>query len=314
LVLLWKDALCSRFLIDTKQDGTKQQLQYITLAVHNDNTVRALEGETLGVLPREFVTEAGIRPGNLLRFSITGVDSKSTVQSPRVSGLTYAGIASEARVLPDSWTKIVFQNNARNDAVITAAQILESLSSPRGAMPDKEMKGASTLISDSSSRLLPLSVFSSALSSSPGVRASSSPVESGPGRDVSRFDSARVQMVSASKPLQPLNPFLTLSQNLRQSLDALEAEPSQDLTGAPKSPSQLTRSSRRKKNQSKGKAHQAEKPVDVWQMRTEDDEKAEEGLPGPPDLQLEAGLSVLPMRSAVVRDSPVNVQSGADGL
>jgi len=133
LTLLWKDSKCSPFVVDTDDGKTVSDLQVVTLSVHPaDRTVRALEGEVLGVLPQEFIDKHAFQDSQLLRFFIKGVDHEAP--EPSVKELVFAGEGSQSRLLADSWSKVVYQDLARTNRLITAEQLLSHLQNPPTAL------------------------------------------------------------------------------------------------------------------------------------------------------------------------------------
>lgn len=98
-MLLWKDKHCSRFVVDSAPDGSVSDKQVVTLSAHpsTDRSVRALEGEVLGTMPREFLASAagaGLQEGQLIKFSISAVDHDA--DEPRVNDLAFLAKASPA--------------------------------------------------------------------------------------------------------------------------------------------------------------------------------------------------------------------------
>uniref|UniRef100_A0A7S3Y8V3 Snurportin-1 n=1 Tax=Lotharella globosa TaxID=91324 RepID=A0A7S3Y8V3_9EUKA len=113
LCLVWKDAKTSRFFVDSSDGKTVPPKQSCTLYCQPDGKVMSLEGQVVGTLTQQVVAQAKIRLDCLHKFTVDRVSISQNSGIEVVEGLSYAGPGSKARVLPDSWSKIVFQSQAR---------------------------------------------------------------------------------------------------------------------------------------------------------------------------------------------------------
>eukprot|EP00808_Paulinella_micropora_P015618 g29423.t1 len=173
LALLWKDDRCSPYVVHTRDGHTKESEHFILLQLDEQYTVRELEGAVLGSFNPQLAAQVNAKPGDILRFSVSGFDTEA--ETPRVSGLKYCGRASQARILPDSWSKIQFQALARDgkgvDIHMLARHIAQtasqnSLSFSPSPSPSVPFTSAHLLATTSSDQSLSASSFSSFASSS----------------------------------------------------------------------------------------------------------------------------------------------------
>ncbi|KXZ49130.1 hypothetical protein GPECTOR_23g59 [Gonium pectorale] len=130
LALLWKDAGCSRYLIDTDAKGIPLEHQLVVLSYRADRTV-ATEDEppvVLGRLPEAFVAAMGDKlwPGRLLRFSIRQGGITFHEGRPAGADLHYEGPGQQRRGRADAFSKILFQRMART-APLTAEALAEAV-------------------------------------------------------------------------------------------------------------------------------------------------------------------------------------------
>ncbi|RLN48350.1 hypothetical protein BBJ29_001283 [Phytophthora kernoviae] len=109
LALVWKDANTSRFFVYSAKLS-------IVLRLETNNEFATLEGIVLFTADNDFVQHNELSEGDLANFSFEQheMDEK---QSPHLSGLTFVKRCSPQRALPDSWTKILFQYNARSGGI-----------------------------------------------------------------------------------------------------------------------------------------------------------------------------------------------------
>jgi snurportin-1 len=115
LALCWKDAQCSKYLIDHdgKRSNSHSDRLSLVLSVDEHKSLLDAEGHELGVLSAEALCDFGgsVRPGSLLKFSSSGVDLACAV--PALLDLRLENSASPARLRADAWSKILFQYLAR---------------------------------------------------------------------------------------------------------------------------------------------------------------------------------------------------------
>lgn len=140
LVLLWKDPHCSRFFLETEDGSTVSQQQVATLGCFKDRTVRCLEGQVLGTLPEAFVTMQGFEDGDLVKMGLEGVD----VASERVQAIHFVSRASKSRVLADTWSKIVFQHQARTGTALSAEKLHQVLQQQQQQAPSASSTNSSS--------------------------------------------------------------------------------------------------------------------------------------------------------------------------
>jgi snurportin-1 len=139
LVLLWKDKQCSRFFLETEDGNTVSSQQVATLSCNKDRTVRCLEGQVLGTLPEAFVSLQAFEDGDLVKMGLQGVEP----EADRVQAMNFLSKASKSRILADTWSKIVFQHQARSGTAITAEQLHQFLQSePSSALDVSDVSSA----------------------------------------------------------------------------------------------------------------------------------------------------------------------------
>ncbi|KAG7385741.1 hypothetical protein PHYPSEUDO_001094 [Phytophthora pseudosyringae] len=129
LALVWKDANTSRFFVYSAKPS-------IVLRLEGDNEFTTLEGIALFTADQDFIQQHELSEGDLASFSFEQheVDENHT---PHLTGLAFVKRCSPQRALPDSWTKILFQYNARSGGV-PIEQLLEAA---QGSTMEVEMKG-----------------------------------------------------------------------------------------------------------------------------------------------------------------------------
>ena len=117
LVLLWKDRALSRWFIDSSnRQHEDKALQFVTLQLRRNGTVTAHEEEVvLGAVSREEIERRQFVPDQLLRFSITA----AVATEWKVENLQYVKRGGKSKMMADSWTKIVFQHQAKNGGGVT---------------------------------------------------------------------------------------------------------------------------------------------------------------------------------------------------
>lgn len=124
--LVWKDAACSRFVVDTDADGVEEEHQAIVLELCADGALCTDDGAALGSIDAVGAAAADVRVGELLRFTIAGAalssgdaehptsaDAEEDGSAPAVFGVEFVAPCGPARCLADSWSKILFQSSVR---------------------------------------------------------------------------------------------------------------------------------------------------------------------------------------------------------
>lgn len=119
LFVLWKDAQCSRYLLDTDSKGQPLDRQQLTLQLLMDGTVATSDEPpvVLGQLPANFPDKIspGLRAGRLLRFALGPGGIQFHDSRPCGADLTYLGLVNQRRSKADCFTKILFQHQARRN-------------------------------------------------------------------------------------------------------------------------------------------------------------------------------------------------------
>ncbi|EEY67592.1 snurportin-like protein [Phytophthora infestans T30-4] len=105
LALVWKDANTSRFFTYSAKPS-------VVLRFEGENECVTLEGIVLFTADQSFIQQHELSEGDLARFSFEQHEVDEN-QTPHLTGLTFVKRCSPQRALPDSWTKILFQYNAR---------------------------------------------------------------------------------------------------------------------------------------------------------------------------------------------------------
>ncbi|MEW5298940.1 MAG: hypothetical protein WDW36_002009 [Sanguina aurantia] len=133
LVLLWKDAGCSTYLLDTDADAKALEHQNVALEYRMDQTVATSDDPpvVLGRMPDSFVAAAAgkLRVGKLLRFSIREGGITFLAGRPVGADLRYEGLANQRRGRADAFSKVMFQYSVRRQP-ITLEDVLESIQRP----------------------------------------------------------------------------------------------------------------------------------------------------------------------------------------
>eukprot|EP00775_Hariotina_reticulata_P010599 gene10599-10756_t len=141
LALLWKDASCSRYLLDTDAAGVVPTYQQVVLVYQGPDSAGVATADeppvVLGRLPQVFVQQMGskLRAGRLLRFSIQegGLMFNPKDGSPAGADLAYEGPANQRRGRADLMSKIVFQWQARRNPM-TLLKLVTAASAAAGTL------------------------------------------------------------------------------------------------------------------------------------------------------------------------------------
>nr|CCA19475.1 snurportinlike protein putative [Albugo laibachii Nc14] len=103
---IWKDTHTSRFLVFTEKP-------IIVLVLNDQRQCTTMEGIVLYTIEdKGILAHHELREGDLIQFSFEH-NVYSPDQTPSLSGMQFMRRCSPQRALPDSWTKVVFQYNAR---------------------------------------------------------------------------------------------------------------------------------------------------------------------------------------------------------
>uniref|UniRef100_A0AAV1VBX9 Snurportin-1 n=1 Tax=Peronospora matthiolae TaxID=2874970 RepID=A0AAV1VBX9_9STRA len=129
LALVWKDRNTSRFFVYSATPS-------IILRLQGEKEFATLEGIVLFTAEEDLVRQHELSDGDLASFSFEQHEVDES-EAPRLIGLTFVKRCSPQRALPDSWTKILFQYNARSGGV-PIERILEAAQVP---LTEVEMEG-----------------------------------------------------------------------------------------------------------------------------------------------------------------------------
>ncbi|XP_020592303.1 snurportin-1 isoform X2 [Phalaenopsis equestris] len=116
LALVWKDDLCSQYVLDTDSKGHVPAQQQVVLELQEDGNLMTSDDHpiVLGFLERDFLQKSGLQAGNLLRFSVIDECVKIVDGKLELGDLQYIGKANRARAFADSYSKVFFQYTARH--------------------------------------------------------------------------------------------------------------------------------------------------------------------------------------------------------
>ncbi|CAM6102318.1 unnamed protein product [Calypogeia fissa] len=146
LALVWKDAQCSAYPVDTDSKGNVSAYQQVVLELASDGSVVTSDEPplVLATMPAQFLQQnaANLKPGALLRFNI-GEQGLTIVNGrPVVADIQFQGVASRSRPGADSCTKVLFQYAARRDP-LTIMDLVAAVDSS-DAEGDMRMAGEET--------------------------------------------------------------------------------------------------------------------------------------------------------------------------
>ncbi|CAI5712524.1 unnamed protein product [Peronospora destructor] len=131
LALVWKDGNTSRFFVDPAKPSVVLRLE------GGEKEFVTLEGIVLFTGDQEFIQQHELSEGDLASFSFEQNDLEECQTPPHLPSLIFVKRCSPQRALPDSWTKVLFQYNARFGNV-PIKQILEAAQLPTSEV---EMEG-----------------------------------------------------------------------------------------------------------------------------------------------------------------------------
>eukprot|EP00899_Mesostigma_viride_P003454 jgi/Mesvir1/13109/Mv06088-RA.1 len=151
LVLLWKDAQCSPYLLETDANGGVPDQQLVVLQLLQDGTVGTSDEPpvVLGKMPESFLMQHmhHLRPGSLLRFAIMGKGLTTVNGVPANVDIQFRGDAKR-RGLADTCSKILFQNAARYDP-LTIHHLVAHIEAELGLEPGAGSKLFSASVASS---------------------------------------------------------------------------------------------------------------------------------------------------------------------
>ncbi|KAM5569934.1 hypothetical protein ABKV19_017115 [Rosa sericea] len=143
LALVWKDQNCSKYVVDTDNEGKVPSHQQIVLELQRDGKVTTSDNPPIvfGCLGLDLIQKLGtLQSGCLVRFAIG--DGGLTIVDGKLerADLHYLGKSNRARAFADSYSKIMFQSMVRGSSLQIDDLIAAISSSNDGANgPDVEM-------------------------------------------------------------------------------------------------------------------------------------------------------------------------------
>merc|ERR1719204_946562 len=119
LVLLWKDSKCSKWHINSDNGSSPNPELTCSLRVTNKRLLVTRDDVSIGKLERALE----LQPNDLVKYAIHGIDSAAQT----VSSTRFIGKCSLRKIFPDSWSKLLFQHQARNRLSVTYEQLASAL-------------------------------------------------------------------------------------------------------------------------------------------------------------------------------------------
>ncbi|GMH32746.1 hypothetical protein BSKO_00580 [Bryopsis sp. KO-2023] len=117
LMLLWKDASCSTYFLDTDGSGQLPQYQMVTLTFDGDRHVETEDFPPvrLGSLCDDAIAahSQALKKGRLVKFTIQEQGIRIVDGEPQSADLHFQGLANQRKGRADSISKILFQYYAR---------------------------------------------------------------------------------------------------------------------------------------------------------------------------------------------------------
>lgn len=131
LALLWKDAGCSRYLLDTDAEGQQQLQQEVVLTYRMDGTVATDDDPpvVLGLLPDNFRAGSAhkLEPGKLIRFAIgPGGIQFAPDGVPAGADLRLLRLLNSRRARADAFSRILFQRHVRDGRHVTLQHLVHA--------------------------------------------------------------------------------------------------------------------------------------------------------------------------------------------
>lgn len=130
LALLWKDPHCSAYFIESRSAGDEQ---VASLVVGPANQLNTSDNPpmTLGTARAEELQHLALQPGDSVRCAITGLIVGSDPEDEAAQIVTGAAVelreyGGQARAGGDSWSKVIFQYQARTDPLDIGELVTEA--------------------------------------------------------------------------------------------------------------------------------------------------------------------------------------------
>ncbi|XP_051149597.1 uncharacterized protein LOC127264189 [Andrographis paniculata] len=132
LVLVWKDELCSQYVLDTDGKGEIPDQQQVVLELLDDGRLATSDDPPVifGSLGMAFIEQTGLQTGNLLRFSINQGGLCFANGKLEKADFHYVGKSNRSRAFADSYSKVMFQYMARHSP-LRIEHLFASITSPK---------------------------------------------------------------------------------------------------------------------------------------------------------------------------------------
>ncbi|KAL0925388.1 hypothetical protein M5K25_003714 [Dendrobium thyrsiflorum] len=116
LALVWKDELCSQYVLDTDSQGHVPAEQQVVLELQDDGKLITSDDPPIvfGCLEREIIQKSSLQAGNFLRLSVIDECVRIVDGKLELGDLKFVGKANRARAFADSYSKVFFQYTARH--------------------------------------------------------------------------------------------------------------------------------------------------------------------------------------------------------
>ncbi|XP_078170278.1 snurportin-1 protein [Carex rostrata] len=146
LALVWKDNVCSQYVLDTDNQGKIPSQQQVVLELQNDGSLTTSDDPpvALGCLSRDMIAQSGLRVGNLVRVEVRDDSLKLVDGKLDLGELQLVGKPNRSRAFADTYSKVLFQYAARRAPLRIedlVASIQSNPSSENSQAPDVEMEG-----------------------------------------------------------------------------------------------------------------------------------------------------------------------------
>ncbi|XP_047314551.1 snurportin-1 [Impatiens glandulifera] len=138
LALVWKDANCSQYVIDTDSKGQILDQQQVVLALQENGKLTTSDEPPVefGCLDMEFIQKSGLQTGDLLKFSVSDRGLCFTDGKLEKADIQFISKSNRARAFADSFSKIMFQHMVRHSP-LQIEDLFASITS--SAVKDKEV-------------------------------------------------------------------------------------------------------------------------------------------------------------------------------
>ncbi|KAJ4798299.1 Snurportin-1 [Rhynchospora pubera] len=146
LALVWKDNVCSQYVLDTDSKGQIPSQQQVVLELQNDGNLTTSDDPpvALGSLSRDLIAQSGLRVGNLVRVAIKDERMRLVDGKLDLGELQLVGKTNHSRAFADTYSKVLFQHAARHAPLRIedlVASIQSNSSMDNSQALDVEMEG-----------------------------------------------------------------------------------------------------------------------------------------------------------------------------